>query len=261
MPADALIALNEVAAARLAAQRAEGFSRRRLRNWENLGIVRPSVTRRDRGRSSIRLYDFDALMELSVAAELIRGGAHTRRLREAVALLRAEGHAAPLRQLRFAVESGDVFFQRLDGTSVDSHRPAEYVIPETLNLEEIRDAIRAAVWQRSAEKAGEIEQRRGVLGNKPRFAGTRIPLAAVRPYLERHLPDSDILTAFPDLTPADLSAARARPSQIPLGARGDASETLARLRSRRRCRRAGGKRHPRRRTRCQPGEGGRSRRS
>ena len=56
--------------------------------------------------------------------------------------------------------------------------------------------------------AGHIERHRGVLGGKPVFVGTRVPLAAVEPYLARGPPDERILEAFPDLTREDLESAR-----------------------------------------------------
>jgi uncharacterized protein (DUF433 family) len=46
------------------------------------------------------------------------------------------------------------------------------------------------------------------LGHKPVFAGTRIPVAAVVTYLKRGLPVEEILEAFPQLTKADIEAAR-----------------------------------------------------
>ena len=51
-------------------------------------------------------------------------------------------------------------------------------------------------------------RRRGVLGSKAVFAGTRVPVAAVEAYLERGLPDERILEAFPELTREDVEAAR-----------------------------------------------------
>jgi uncharacterized protein (DUF433 family) len=47
-----------------------------------------------------------------------------------------------------------------------------------------------------------------VLGYKPVFAGTRVPVAAVMPYLQRGLPVEEILEAFPQLTEKDIEVAR-----------------------------------------------------
>ena len=57
-------------------------------------------------------------------------------------------------------------------------------------------------------EAGHVERRRGVLGSKAVFAGTRVPVAAVETYLERGLSEERILEAFPELTREDVEAAR-----------------------------------------------------
>lgn len=52
--------------------------------------------------------------------------------------------------------------------------------------------------------AGHRQPDRKVLGHKPVFAGTRVPVSAVLPYLKRGLLDEEILEAFPQLTKADI---------------------------------------------------------
>jgi uncharacterized protein (DUF433 family) len=134
-----------------------------------------------------------------------------RRIRTVVRYLRREGHKAPLRELNFAVAGRELFFQRPDGTWAGDSQPDQIVIDATISLplDQYRAGIRrAARTARSRRDAGRIEQHRRVLGHKPIFAGTRVPVAAVIPYLQRGLPIEEILEAFPQLTKADIKAAR-----------------------------------------------------
>ena len=86
--------------------------------------------------------------------------------------------------------------------------PDQIVLHSVLDLEGIRSLVRKAVAPDRQRRAGKLVQRRGVVGGKPVFEGTRIPLTAVEPYLRRGLPDERILDAFPLLTEADIEAAR-----------------------------------------------------
>lgn len=78
---------------------------------------------------------------------------------------------------------------------------------ETVDLEEIRRAIRGHRVRNEAEY-GLIVKRRGVMGSKPIFAGTRTPVSALSSYVSRGYSTEQILNAFPHLTPADVDAAR-----------------------------------------------------
>jgi uncharacterized protein (DUF433 family) len=73
------------------------------------------------------------------------------------------------------------------------------------------DVVRARIQQdtkRRGEDSGRVERRRKVHGSKPVFAGTRIPVASVQHYLRQGCAVNEILAAYPELTPADVAAAR-----------------------------------------------------
>jgi uncharacterized protein (DUF433 family) len=203
---DDLIAMPAAAAARFA-----GVSERQLRYWDATDLLGPGIKRKLSERNTVRLYTFPELVELRVIASLVRLRMPLRRIRTVVQYLRREGHKAPLRELRFAVTGRELFFQRPDGTWAGDRQPDQIVIDATISLplDDYRAAIRrAARAARRKRDAGRIEQYRKVLGHKPVFAGTRIPVAAVIPYLERGLPVEEILEAFPQLTKVDIEAAR-----------------------------------------------------
>jgi uncharacterized protein (DUF433 family) len=205
---DDLIAMPAAAAARFA-----GVSQRQLLYWDSTALLSPGIKRRLSERNTVRLYTFPELVELRVIASLVRLGMPIRRIRTVVHYLREEGHEAPLRELQFAVAGRELFFQRPDGSWAGDRKPDQTVIEATISLplEQYRAGIRrAARAARRRKDAGRIEQHRKVLGHKLVFAGTRVPVAAVVPYLQRGLPVEEILEAFPQLTRADIAAARRR---------------------------------------------------
>lgn len=56
---------------------------------------------------------------------------------------------------------------------------------------------------------GQAERRRATLGHQLVFAGTRIPVAAVRRLLQSGAAADEVLALYPDLTPADLAVVQA----------------------------------------------------
>jgi uncharacterized protein (DUF433 family) len=203
---DDLIAMPATAAARFA-----GVSQKQLRYWDDTGLLSPSVKRQLSERNTVRLYSFPELVELRVIVGLMRMGMSIQRIRRIVQYLRHEGHQAPLRELRFTVAGRELYFQRPDGTWAGDRQPDQFVIDGTITLplDKYRAGIRqAAQATRRQRDVGRIERYRKVLGHKPVFAGTRVPVSAIMPYLKRGLPDEEILEAFPQLTKADITAAR-----------------------------------------------------
>jgi uncharacterized protein (DUF433 family) len=170
--------------------------------------VQPSIKQRLSDRNAVRLYAFDDLVELLVAAALLDAGRPPHQIRRVVEHLRSRSYDAPLRELRFAVSGGHIYFQHPDGSWEGDQAPDQVVLQQVLDLEAIKARIRRSVRPSREPAAGHVERRRGVFGGKPVFVGTRVPVAAVEPYLARGLPDERILEAFPDLTREDLESAR-----------------------------------------------------
>lgn len=200
---DEQVAVSERHAARLA-----GFSVRRLRAWADRGLVRPSIQRQLSERNTLRLYAFGDLVELLVGAALLDAGRSARQVMRVVEHLRGRDYRAPLRELRFAVSGEQIYFQHPDGSWEGDRVPDQVVLWEVLDLEAIKARIRQSIRPQREQLTGRIERRRGVVGHKPVFAGTRIPVAAVEAYLQRGLSDERILEAFPELRLEDIEAAR-----------------------------------------------------
>lgn len=200
--AESVLALPADRAARLA-----GISAGQLQRWADQHIVEPTVVRRLSARRTVRLYGFGDLLALLVAAELrIRQNVSLQHLAAVVAHLRRD-YDRPLTELKFAVEGREIYFMHPDGTWQGGRRPDQIVIHQVINLKPLRARILAA-RERPADASGKVERTRGVRGSKPVFAGTRIPVATVRGYLDNGYSTADVLKAYPGLTAEDIDAVR-----------------------------------------------------
>jgi DNA-binding transcriptional MerR regulator len=196
------LAFPDVRALRLA-----GISLRRLRYWEETGLVVPSVQRQLSPKNTVRLYSFADLLSLLVVVQLrIERGMSLQHVRRVVEHLRLRGYHEPLRELTFATLGGEIYFQHPDGTWEGDLRPDQVVLEEVLRLDRLRSRITRAA-ERQADDAGQVVRKRGVHGSAPVFAGTRIRVSTVQDYLRHGYETGAILEAFPDLSAADVAEA------------------------------------------------------
>jgi DNA-binding transcriptional MerR regulator len=162
-----LLAFTDAQARRLA-----GVSMRRLRSWEQVGLVVPSIKQKLSPHNTVRLYSFQDLLALLVVSELRTERAMSlQRIRRLVAHLRSRDYAAPLRELRFATVGREIYFQHPDGTWEGDLRPDQIIFEQTIRLEPLRSRIESAA-RRQAQDSGQVVKRRGVHASAPVFAGT-----------------------------------------------------------------------------------------
>jgi DNA-binding transcriptional MerR regulator len=198
-----VLAISDKRAAELAR-----ITQRQLRYWEKIGLVVPSIQRQLSPRNTVRLYTFQDLLELLVAAELRhRPGISLQHIRRLVTFLHSRGFDAPLRELRFATLGHDIYVQYQDGNWSGDPRPDQVVFHQVLALDHLAARI-GTMTIREADEAGQVVQRRGVHGNSPIFAGTRIQVATVQHYLQAGYDTAAIIEEYPSLTPADIETAR-----------------------------------------------------
>jgi uncharacterized protein (DUF433 family) len=182
------------------------ISLRQLRYWDQTGLIVPSVKKQISHRNVVRLYSFQNLLSLLVAAQL-RNRISLQHIRRIVAQLNQRGFEEPLRELRFATHGPNVFFQYPDGTWSGDPLPDQVIFHQVIELEALRAKI-PTVTERDPASVGHMVRRRGVMGSKPIFAGTRIPVETVRRYLDAGYETEAIIEEYPALTPADIEAAR-----------------------------------------------------
>lgn len=188
-------------------------SARRLRYWDFKGLVRPAIKQRVSLRTTARLYAFDDLVGLLVVKHMLDEGFSLQHIRRVVDHLKSRGYDRPLDTLKFATAGNEIYFQHPDGTWEGDRAEDQIVIHQVINLAEIRTRVRRGV-QRPESLYGAVEKRRGLLGGKLVFAGTRIPVDVVARRVAQGASDRDILGAYPDLTSEDIAAARANAASV-----------------------------------------------
>lgn len=175
---------------------------RQLRYWDLTNVVKASIR-----HGASRLYSFDDLVALLVTAQLRRRGFSLQHVRKIVKHLLSRGYTKPLAELHFATYGREIYFRHPDGSWEGDATRRQLVIFEVIDLDLIRTMIRNSL-SRPPEFAGKIESYKGRKGGKPVFKGTRIPVSTVISWLNSGRTSSDVLRAYPDLTQADIDAAR-----------------------------------------------------
>jgi DNA-binding transcriptional MerR regulator len=200
--AEELLAFPDTRARQLA-----GVSMRRLRYWEETGLVVPSIRRQLSPKHTVRLYSFTDLLSLLVVTELrTERDMSLQHIRRAVEHLRSRGYRKPLQELTFATIGREIYFQHPDGTWEGDLQPDQIVLEKVLHLDRLRARITRAA-ERQDHDVGRVVKKRGVHASAPVFAGTRIRVSTVQDYLRHGYGTDAILEAFPDLSAADVSEA------------------------------------------------------
>lgn len=179
---------------------------RQLQYWDETGFLKPSISRR-KGRGTLRLYSFQDLVALRVAAEL-RGALPLQTLRRLVAYLRQLDYKLPLAELHFWVGQGTVYFREA-GVTREARRPEQSLIEGTVQIREVLADLGRQIDRLDARIPGRIERRRGVMSGKPVIAGTRIPTASIWRQVKEGLDADQVRKGYPGLTRKDIAAALA----------------------------------------------------
>ena len=97
---------------------------RRLRYWEEVGLVVPSIKHRLSDHNTVRLYSYQDLLALLVVTALRTSrDMSLQKIRRVVTHLRSRGYQAPLRELKFTTVGDEIYFQHPDGTWEGDLRP------------------------------------------------------------------------------------------------------------------------------------------
>lgn len=197
-------AFTEEQAARLAR-----LSVRQLRYWDRTGFFTPDVVGSEAGVPGARIYSLRNIVGLRVLGTLRRDfGISLQHLRKVAAKL--EGMDQSLwSRLTLYVRGREVCTPNGEGgfTSIVSEQDTLPDLPLPRVAQDVEAEV-VAMRHRPSSTIGRIERHRNVARNNEVFAGTRIPVDAVREFIEAGFSDEDILAEYPTLRSDDIKAAR-----------------------------------------------------
>lgn len=189
------------------AARVVGVSKGTLQYWEDTGVYSASFIDPREHRPVRRMYSFRDLVSLKAIARCRQGldiklddirlaGNYLRRFYE-----------HPWSSLKFGrVNNRLVFWDpvaRRWSAALDGS-------PTLFDFEDIPSEVTddiSKVLKRDPSTHGKISQHRYIKGNQPTIAGTRIPVATIVRYHNAGYSVDEIMTEYPDLTPADVAVA------------------------------------------------------
>lgn len=185
-----------------------GLSPGQLKYWDRRGFFVPSMAQENRRLPNSRVYTFKDVLALQVLKTLRMDLGvslqHLRVVKDRLSLLSDNDWS----ERKLFVLNRRVVFDDDDGARREVVS-GQYVldIPLSVVRRKMVDAVQQLA-KRTQAQIGYSEHNRGVMQNREVFSGTRIPVDAVRAFVEERFSDEEILNQYPSLTRADIKMVR-----------------------------------------------------
>ncbi len=189
-------------------ERLTGVSQRQLRYWDRTGFYAPEHGSADRRLPFARIYSFRDLVALRTLNML--------RNQFMVPLQHLRKVADQLKHLAGNLWTGTTLYvvnRRVAVHEPGTERPREVLSGQYLLPIELQQIVNATAHdtrdlRRDPETVGQVARHRSVARNAEVVAGTRIPVATIRHFLQDGYAVADILREYPSLTESDVLAIR-----------------------------------------------------
>jgi DNA-binding transcriptional MerR regulator len=186
-----------------------GLSKAQLRAWNRRGLICPEYKSGDDARKPYTyIYSFRDLLKVRVLNQL--RNIYRVPPSELLKVERALAHMGDDKwtKQRLWVHNRKVVFEEPESSRRREISSRQFVaeIPLEVVTSDVREDIRR-LNRREAGEVGQPIKRRGLHASEYVFAGTRIPVAAVKGYLEAGFQPEEIIKRLPDLELADVEAA------------------------------------------------------
>lgn len=189
------------------AERLTGVSRAQLRRWDRTDLFKPSFEGSG-SRVFNRVYSFRDIVSLRVLNQL--RNIYNVKMPELRRAALGMGH---LGQDRWATASlwvhrGKVVYQEPETEDRYEASTAQKMLelPLRIEISNTREAV-ASLNRRDASQIGQVRRIKYVKNMAPVLLGTRVPVSAIKGYVEAGYSTPHILREFPDLTAEDVEAA------------------------------------------------------
>jgi uncharacterized protein (DUF433 family) len=183
-----------------------GLSKGQLRAWDKRGFFVPKFAYDDRRSAYSRIYSFKDVVGLKAIAELRQKHHISIKKLEAVARMMEQRGFEHWADIKLYVVKGEVHFREPASDEVESIADGQLAM---LPIIEIISDVTAQVEKlkhRASDQFGRIKRSKHVARNSWVVAGTRIPTATIRRYLEAGFSKDYIISEYPSLTGDDIDA-------------------------------------------------------
>jgi DNA-binding transcriptional MerR regulator len=181
-----------------------GLSKRQLAYWDQTGFFAPQYA--IKGDSHYRVYSFRDAVSLRTLSILRKAHKISLQQLRDIARRLAEYSDAPFAELKLRVLNKEVHFDEPSTGRTRGVVSGQYVLLPIVDVMHDVERSIAKLKARSESEYGKTEQRRNVSHNAQVFAGTRVPVRAIKHFLEDGFSVDQILAEYPTLTRADIEA-------------------------------------------------------
>lgn len=189
------------------ASRLTGISTAQLRNWDRTGFFSPSMASENRREAFSRIYTFNDLASLKVLNTLRNETkVSMQHLREVGRKLASMGEVS-WAQIRLYVLNKKVVFHSPETDAKEEVVSGQAILD--IPLEIVRVNLQKAIEQdrlRDPNTFGQISKTKHVASSQSVISGTRVPVRAIRAYLNAGFSIEEIIAEYPDLTESDVLA-------------------------------------------------------
>jgi uncharacterized protein (DUF433 family) len=189
-------------------QRLTGITAAQLRYWDRTRFFAPSLADENRRRPYSRVYSFRDVVCLKILNVLRNDSKvplpHLREVKDKLAHLGDDLWA----KTTLYILNKKVVFVNPETSQKEEVLTGQAIlqIPLQVATSNMEMAVRE-LWKRDTSTVGKIDRKRGVAGNKPVIAGTRIPVSAIKAFEEAGYSVEQIREQYPVLTEDDVRAA------------------------------------------------------
>ncbi len=189
--------------------RLTGLSRGQLSAWDRRGFFAPRYAYEDRHSAHSRIYSFRDVVGLRTIAVLMKD--HRVSLQELMRVateLKRRGYD-DWAGTKLYVLKRQVYFQPPDSSYAEGVWDGQLAMVPIIDvINDVEDRVRK-LRARASNQRGKVEHHKYVVRNANVIAGTRIPTAAIRRFVEAGYSVAEIRREYPTLTIKDIRAALA----------------------------------------------------
>ncbi|KAB2728225.1 DUF433 domain-containing protein [Brucella anthropi] len=191
------------------AEKLTGVSASQLRSWDRTGFFVPALANKNRSLPLSRLYSFRDLVCLKVLNAL-RNEANVslQHLRSVKDRLSHLGDAMWAKTTLYVLNK-KVVFENPETQNKEEVVTGQGVlqIPLMIVTGDMRRAVDEMKKRDVSSLSGKIERIKGIAGNRPVIAGTRIPVSTIKAFADEGFSAEQIIEEYPTLTLEDIQAA------------------------------------------------------